>query len=87
MRTLYIADTIDLRLRQALRQAGHTLHALQANEADWAIAESRHQIIVCDFASPELARLQRWAALRPAHAVLLVIIGERSRTSAAAVLR
>ncbi|WP_051362076.1 response regulator transcription factor [Solimonas soli] len=87
MRTLYIADPVDARLRQALRQAGHAVHTLQPGEADWAIAESRHQVIVCDLAVPDPARIRRWTALRPAHAVLLVIGGEHSPTPAAAVLR
>lgn len=87
MRTLYIADPVDARLHRALRQAGHAVHALHPDEADWAIAESRHQVIVYDVADPQIARLRRWAALRPSHAVLLAITGEHCTTSIAAVLR
>jgi DNA-binding response OmpR family regulator len=87
MRTLYIADPVDTRLLQALRQAGHAVQTLESDEADWAIAESRHQVIVYDVATPDVARLRRWASLRPAHAVLLVIAGEHSRPSIATILR
>lgn len=86
MRTLYIAATPDTLLKQALRQAGHLLHELQPEEADWAIAESRHLLILYDAAEPELSRLRRWAALRPPHANLLVVTGE-AYTHAAEVLR
>lgn len=77
MRTLYIAAQPDPQLKNALRQAGHLLHELHPDEADWAIAESRHLLILYDAAEPDPARLQRWATLRPPHANLLVIAGEQ----------
>ena len=87
MRTLYISERADARLTEALRQAGHAVHALHPDEANWAIAESRHQIIVYDTAAAELSRLRQWTRLRPSHAVLLTLLDADSRTSVAAVLR
>ncbi|MGH8443837.1 MAG: hypothetical protein ACREVL_01165, partial [Solimonas sp.] len=87
MRTLYIAEHPDAHLRQALRQAGHALHSLEPDEAGWAIAESRHQVIVYDVGAPDLSRLRRWHALRPPHAVLLAVIGEHSEAAVSEVLR
>jgi DNA-binding response OmpR family regulator len=87
VRTLYISKRVDTRLTEALRQAGHAIHALHPDEANWAIAESRHQIIVYDTEAAELPRLCQWTRLRPPHAVLLTILGANSRTTVAAVLR
>ncbi len=58
MRTLYISERADTRLTEALRQAGHAIHSLHPDEANWAIAESRHQIIVYDTQAAELARFE-----------------------------
>lgn len=87
MRTLYISARPDRHLTEALRQAGHAVHALHPDEANWAIAESRHQIIVYDTETAELPRLRQWTRLRPPHAVLLTLLGADSSTSVAAVLR
>lgn len=87
MRTLYIAEHADSRLRTALRQTGHAVHSLRPEEAAWAIAESRHQVIVYDTDTAELPRLRQWARLRPPHAVLLTVLGANSRTAVSAVLR
>lgn len=87
MRTLYIAALPDLRLLAALRQAGHALQVLAPDEADWAIAESRHLLAVYDAETPDLLLLRRWRDLRPPHATLLLISGEHSPVSAAAALR
>jgi DNA-binding response OmpR family regulator len=87
MRTLYIAEHDATHIRRALQQAGHTLLVLHPDEADWAIAENRHQIIIYDTAEVDLPRLRQWSCSRPAHAVMLVIVGENSASPTAAVLR
>lgn len=87
MRTLYICAAPNPRLLAALRQAGHALRTLSPDEADWAIAESRHLFIVYDAALPDLQLLRRWKDLRPAHATLLLITEADSPVSAAAALR
>jgi DNA-binding response OmpR family regulator len=87
VRTFYISEQIDTRLYQALHQAGHAVRELRPEEASWAIAENRHQVIVYDTRAPDLQRLRQWTSLRPAHAVLLTILAAGSEPLVAAVLR